>query len=422
MQTRTWAEGIANAIKGGDPVGLQGPGHYGPGWGIDYREHWRSYVTGKSGPGRWWMYVVTDRDASSGFYGYSGHVWSGVGEAGSPVIRIVSQQDDLTGAEVGTAVGMYAPRSAFAGGFPWHDLVPPPSGNVIGVGWYYSEGGRQDWAAYPGTAGQPYLGLTDPGNCKFYWGTKIAYTPSDDTDEPLGAVPTSGGGDDTPPDLDDPGDPGDDGGTDCGFSFTDPSSWAGAGICQLVKAIASVVDWLGKIFGVLGSILGVLGDLAGTIADAIADAIAAAFGTLGDVLTALFVPDENPFADFKSDMDDSYEDSSASDWGDALQGYAEPGGSGAGSRGIASSSGCEGPAVTWDGFAKVGMPATWHPLAACSGTASDMAYWCHLLLTLLIVVGGGVKIIEMFMTQLGILKNTHTLTAFDWSGPNSGRK
>lgn len=125
---------------------------------------------------------------------------------------------------------------------------------VIGAGYFKR---TNNALTVDGTVGNDtnggLVGITDPGRCAFYWGDKIALTANTDVDEPSGTVDTSGGvppveppSDVEPPTAD----------TSCqGFSFTDPSSWAGAGICQLVKLIGALIDAIGHILDGLVDIL-----------------------------------------------------------------------------------------------------------------------------------------------------------------------
>ena len=118
------------------------------------------------------------------------------------------------------------------------------------------------------------IGVTDPGNCEFYWGAQVAVT-GDGRDQPIQNIST------TPPDPTPP-DPVSD--SSCGFSITDPSTWAGAGICELVKAIRGLVD-------IMQTMLGVLQELASAIAGPIVNAISGLITSLANLLQAMLIPD-----------------------------------------------------------------------------------------------------------------------------------
>lgn len=88
-------------------------------------------------------------------------------------------------------------------------------------------------------------GKNDPINCVFYFGPKFFEDPNSTLDDPQGdltgsSLPPGGGGDDTAPDLT-PTDPTPNG-SPCAFSFTDPTTWVSAGICQLVDLIRSLIS------------------------------------------------------------------------------------------------------------------------------------------------------------------------------------
>jgi hypothetical protein len=101
-----------------------------------------------------------------------------------------------------------------------------------------------------GARARDKLGLTDPSKCAFYWGEKIADVSDSTVDNPIGPLSDDGGGgtgDTTEPTPDDPT-PTPPAAGDCTFSFSDPLTWAGGGICVLVKMIGKAVDVLGGIF------------------------------------------------------------------------------------------------------------------------------------------------------------------------------
>ncbi|SFC94968.1 hypothetical protein SAMN04487968_1166 [Nocardioides terrae] len=128
--------------------------------------------------------------------------------------------------------------------------------NLVGFG-FYKKTSSASTVSYTFDAGTGLVGLTDPARCAFYWGAKIVDRTADSLDEPMGPL-TVPSGDPTPPVVEDPVPPAGDGSCD-GFSFTDPASWAGAGICVLVKMVGGLIDTVaalpGKIMGLLGDLL-----------------------------------------------------------------------------------------------------------------------------------------------------------------------
>lgn len=146
-------------------------------------------------------------------------------------------------------------------------------GTVVGVGIFHAPGSGYSYTASANTpqeSANGRYGVSDSSVCSFYWGVKIAST-LDQSDEPLGPVENEGdpldpGGTDTP--SADPTTPTGSDDNSCGFSLTDPTTWAGGGICALV--------------GLIGQALGILGD--------IFDAIAGLLDGLGTLLNTLFVP------------------------------------------------------------------------------------------------------------------------------------
>lgn len=160
---------------------------------------------------------------------------------------------------------------------------------VVGYGYYLDDVGgtaTTNPVALPQVNSLGKLGLNNPGACEFYWGQKIASTPSDNYDEPqtatnLGATPPP----DNPPDTN-TGGSASTGDAGCGFSISDPTTWASAGICQLV--------------GLIHDLISAIGHIAGDMASAI-------LGGLGNVLQDLLVPANPPsFSDVHLTMPDGW--------------------------------------------------------------------------------------------------------------------
>ena len=138
----------------------------------------------------------------------------------------------------------------------------PPSRTVTASGYWFGPTGG-GWANYVGSAQSgSSLGLTRSSPyCTAHWGEKLALTEGDDYDEPIGpqidseSVPSTGGSA-TEPDST-PDEPVSDD-TCGGFSLTDPASWAGAGVCAIVKAIGALVDVVTGLVPAIGDLLAAL--------------------------------------------------------------------------------------------------------------------------------------------------------------------
>lgn len=183
----------------------------------------------------------------------------------------------------------------------WGGASDPPAlqhADVIGIGIYRIPPGAQgafrvpldvpdhlgDNTTHSGSGNVQAFGMTDPAACQFYWGVKLVDFAGTTIDDPIsdagppGESPTEP----DPPVVTDPVTPTTDS-TCQTFSLTDPTTWAGAGICILVKLV-------GALIALTRSILGVLQGLATTIASAIADALAGIMDLLGPILLGLAIP------------------------------------------------------------------------------------------------------------------------------------
>lgn len=164
---------------------------------------------------------------------------------------------------------------------PW--TGPTNNGWTSGAGW--DPAVVRKGAANPATA---MGGITDPGRCSWYFGAKIASTAGDNLDEPASALnaPLPPTEPETPPVIDEPPAPPSESGCE-GFSFTDPTSWAGAGICVLVKLLGSMVSLIKKLVGLLDDVIAAVGEIASKIAGLVADLV----GELTGLAKTLFIPD-----------------------------------------------------------------------------------------------------------------------------------
>ncbi len=140
--------------------------------------------------------------------------------------------------------------------------TPPMNDYVLGTGYIAGVSLGTNWYSTPGHAGTPYAGLTaqSPG-CFAYWGQAIELDYANEEERtPIGPVaegsPSGTGGSEVEP-GDEPSEPVKDE-TCGGFSLTDPSSWAGAGICAIVKAIGALVDVVTGLVPAIGDLLAAL--------------------------------------------------------------------------------------------------------------------------------------------------------------------
>ena len=174
---------------------------------------------------------------------------------------------------------------------------------AIGYGFYRAptDSGADTGADVPQDLSTGLIGVTDPSKCSWYWGQKVADLAGTTTDDPLTAnhLPV-----DSPP-SNDPGsvtDPGSN--TGCGFSVLDPTTYASAGICELVGVLGDVVGVLKRIAGLIGDVLSAILNLADDIVSGIVSGIVSA---LAGILTDLFVPDDAPsFSDVPSPLPDGW--------------------------------------------------------------------------------------------------------------------
>jgi len=180
-----------------------------------------------------------------------------------------------------TAYGMPGPGSqtirVYTSGVNSADYSPKPEpgDRIVGAGYYRwagmvagFKGGSNanylqsyDSSQWSWTASTGLIGITNPSECAFYWGQKVVSRTDSDTGaddgDSLGSVfhsddPTTGGTTDEPPAT---ATPPTDGADSCSFSFTDPTTWAGGGICELVQLMSALIDAIGHILDGLTGIL-----------------------------------------------------------------------------------------------------------------------------------------------------------------------
>lgn len=149
--------------------------------------------------------------------------------------------------------------------------------NIVGIGMFEGNvNGTTAWGAVPtaasGTGSTGRLGVNDPANCKWYWGTKLTDIAGSEIDEPASELDGS-----VAPPTNVPPDPAESDG-DCGggFDWNEPSTWADGGMCMVVGALVGVIDAIGDMLGALGQLIEAIGNL---------------LAELGELLEFLFVPD-----------------------------------------------------------------------------------------------------------------------------------
>lgn len=251
----------------------------------------------------------------------------------------------------------------------------------------------------PDGLGQGFVGWSAPEHCYWSWGLKWFDRSDTDYDDPLGPIV-----DDTepvgPPPVVHVGPPGscdpeadvcveippvDDshnepdsgsGGDSCGdgFKVSDPSTWAGAAMCGVVKMLAAVLKAVGRL---ISAVLGIVGSL---------------LSGLASLFETLFVPDASLLSARIEGVKDALTDGPVGDWTGALGDAFGPSG---------SPGGCEGPTVD---LSSLGVPNVdeIRPFAACSGKAADAAGIVRMVASVGIGLTGGMAIARMVLAALGI--------------------
>lgn len=228
---------------------------------------------------------------------------------------------------------------------------------------------------YPTSLTAGLVGKSAPSACAFYWGAKLYEAAGTTTDDPLGPLDPVP---ETPPDLPDPevppGDP-----RDCSFSWTDPTTWATGGICEIVRQLIKIA----------AAITG----LAAAIAAAIVGAFAGVVDAILDGLEALFIPDQAKLREDLQRVKTAWEDSppmvligSVGDVAEAVE--------------VPAPSGCQGPALTFP--RPTGGTSTVYPLAACAGSVATVATIVKAGLTALVFLGGFMVAVRIVGSAFGL--------------------
>lgn len=249
----------------------------------------------------------------------------------------------------------------------------PQSLRIEGAGyWWTSTNTSRGWGH-----GRTVCGQSEPSA---YWGHKIR--PADHAAygaaTPLGTMPEPAAGPsevEEPDTIDNP-DPGSGDGSCEGFSFTDPTSWAGAGICVLVKAVKALLS-------VMQNVLGVLGGMVAGIVNGLLDGI-----------EALFIPSDG-FLDGKvEEVQDAWAGTPPGvvmdDLGDVPDLFTGP-----------SSTGCAGPPL------EVDLPlsedsTTLHLFSTCEDWSSNLATITNLCLRLGVYFGAFLVALRVLAASFGL--------------------
>lgn len=425
---------------------------------------------------RWQPYVITKVPGNTGQYSI---YYGAPGTDGLPLVTPVEidlggprESPTIVAPSVTQTWTMHATASRSGrvgfGGDSGPAPAPETGYQVIGYGIYRVYGqtftiSNDTWAeadvrqAFPPNW-KPYkIGVSKPSECAYYWGQKITNIPADNTDEPLGPVDPPGyvdpgpGGSSTEPTPDNAPEPQPD--TGCGFSVTDPSTWASAGICALVGLIGNVID---ALMDILKAVKG----LGAAIVNGITAALTGMVDLFETMLTAVFVPSEDPFESALGDARETWYQSNGGDWQDTILGGGgqqmsarvitpTDGGGGNPSGGpiavgsglpnvttglsvpskgtnrfsayVTTGAGCRGPVFNIARLTQdipgggIGSDE-FDPLDSCSGKMADFAKVAHMLLTIIVAVGGGLKSLSFVTDSLGATKNIRAMADFDWSG------
>jgi hypothetical protein len=275
--------------------------------------------------------------------------------------HVTSAAQTVTRSADGTTVGV----NVNAGTWDPEDI------EVIGVQLYSTTtftGYESFSAALPQVTSGGDYGTTRPDKCFFYWGEKVAEVAANETDVPIGdlggGVATPDPPDMTPPANEDPPT------NQCGFSITDPSSWASAGVCALVGLFARALDLLAAILGLLGDILGAIAGLVGELLE-----------SLVALARTLLVPSDGFLEGKFDDVGNAFDDSTVGNYLGSFTDLTPPQGS----------SGCGGLAVD---FSVAGRDVDWNVLEACSGSMATFAGLGKLILSVALCIGGGLACIR----------------------------
>lgn len=202
-----------------------------------------------------WSYVIAYRDEA------------GVLRSGSP---FKAAENSSANAGKGNVSGATLPATPSK----TYDVInggataDPAGWTFVGVQYY---AGSSTSTPYPGpttssnfnnavfaTPANPHgIGATNPAQCRYWFGPKIYDDTATTLDEPAGTTSDTPTGAAAPEPTDpDPSDVTDEESAECeGFSVTDPTSWAGAGLCQLVKAANAILGTLEGMVTAIGDLL-----------------------------------------------------------------------------------------------------------------------------------------------------------------------
>lgn len=250
-------------------------------------------------------------------------------------------------------------------GYAQYSAVAP---TLVGVSVRMGNQNRGGWDA-DDVAPDGLKGRTDPNNCVWYFGEKFFDEAGTTTDNPAGPIAPYTEPVDAPapePDTYPEGE----GASSCTFSWTDPATWASAGICAVAQILMRVVALLGDVI------------------EAIAAVPAQIMAALGDMLTGLFVPSESFMDGQVSELDGAWDDTSVAKWKDAFTGQAFTG----------SASGCGGLPVAWS---MGGQNFNFTLLAACTGAMVNVAAVIKLILTAGLVIFGGLTCLRALGSGFG---------------------
>lgn len=198
----------------------------------------------------------------------------------------------------------------------------------------------------PGTlSSQGLFGITDPTRCAFYWGDRITTLPGTNMNEPVGPItdPSVEVPPPLPPEIEPP--PADD--SVSGFG------WLASLLTKLIQAV------LGLVQGILTGI------------------------------KALFVPSDGFFKAQMARLDGALDDSTPGKYMAAVEQLAPT---------ASSAAGCAGPTLD---LTIGGQEIHAQPLSACSGVTATMAGLCRSILTVGLVIFGGLACIRAIGSGLG---------------------
>lgn len=285
-------------------------------------------------------------------------------------------------------VDFYWRGTAISGGYSGNILRPSDAANVAAIPESYF-----DNAIKPGTSGDAashYVRIyrstasSAPGawDADGFSGDTISCTiflNATGVSDPQNVSP-GGGGTVGVPDPDDPdsttgvpveeGDAAIDG--RCTFSWTDPTTWASGGICQLVALVQRMIGWLRTIAGYIAAIpSSILGGL-----------------------SALFVPDPTNIQTRFGEVKTAFDASGPGEWGSAVGDTV-----GAVSSLGSSGAGCGGPVLAGSlGGASYDLA----PLDACTAPMSTVANVVKVALSLMVAVGGVLAAAHPLASSLGL--------------------